>query len=109
MDGNGRTGETEETKKDAFQDGAKFTADFTAVDFDASRELVTASVFIIFYDADGLMVSLESKEIDLSDPWNLLFTLDILLPEGAKTLKFIMLGDNLEPLRAAKLYEPPAA
>ena len=104
VDGNGRTGE-----KDVFQDGAEFKASFDAVDPDASSGLVAASVFIIFYDADGLMVSLESTEIDLSDPLNLLFTLDLRIPEGAKTLKFIMLGDNLEPLRAARLIQSSAA
>ena len=105
----GGNGQTEETKKDAFQDGAEFTASFGAVDPDASSGLVAASVFIIFYDKDGLMVSLESTEIDLSDPFNLMFVLDLRIPEGAKTLKILMLGDHLEPLRAARMIESSAA
>ena len=105
VDANGQTGET--TKKDAFQDGAEFTASFAAVDPDAvtSGGLVTANIFLIFYDSDGLMVSLEAREIDLSDPFNLMFVLELRIPEGAKTLKFLMLGDNLEPLRAQRLIE----
>ena len=44
----------------------------------------------------------------MSDPWNLMFVLNIRIPEGAKTLKFLMLGDNLEPLRAVRLIESSA-
>ena len=109
VDGNGQTGDTEETRKNAFQDGAEFTASFDAVDPAASSGLIAASVFIVFYDKDGLMVSLESREIDLSDPLNLLFTLDLRIPEGAKTLKILMLGDNLEPLRAVRMIGSSAA
>ena len=110
VDGNGQIEVTPEKKKDVFQDGAEFKASFTAADPDAvtSSKLVTANVFLIFYDRDGLMVSLETKEIDLSDPFNLMFVLDIHIPQGAKTLKFLMLGDNFEPLRAVRLIESSA-
>ena len=111
VDATGHTGEREETKKDVFQDGAEFTASFTAADPDAvkSSELVTANVFLIFYDKGGLMVSLESREINLSDPLNLMFVLELRIPEGAKTLKFLILSDSFEPLRVARMIESSAA
>ena len=111
VDANGQTGETEETKKDAFQGGAEFQAQFDALNPDAvkSSELFTASVFVIFYDKDGLMLSLQQWEINLSDLLNIFFTQIVSVPEGAKTLKFLMLGDNLEPLRAARMIESSAA
>ena len=107
VDGNGQTGEKEDEKKDAFQDGAEFTASFAAADRNAvtSSGLFTANVFVIFYDRDGLMLSLQQWEINLSDLLNIFFTQTVSVPEGAKTLKFLILGDSFEPLRAARLIE----
>ena len=107
VDGNGRTGET--TDQNAFRDGAEFTAKFQALDLDAAKKLVVANVFAIFFDKDGLMVSLRQWEMDLSDADNLSFMADITIPEGAKRLKILILGDHFEPLRAARMIGSSAA
>ena len=105
IDANGQTGETEGTKKDAFQDGAELTAHAKVVDADAvtRSELVTANVFLAFYDSDGRFVHVESWEIDLSDPSNIFFEKGMRVPDGAKSLKFLIVSDTGEPLRMAGL------
>ena len=73
-----------------------------------NSELVTANIFWIFYDADGLMVYLQQSEVDLSDPLNVAFMTDIRIPAGAKTMKILILSDGLVPLRAARMIESSA-
>ena len=111
VDGNGQTGETEETKKDAFQEGAELTVSFETVDPDAvtSSGLAVASVFLVFYDKDGLPLSLTEREIDLSNPLNISNIMKISVPNGAKTWKMFMLGDGFDPLRAARMNVSSAA
>ena len=107
-----KNGKTADPTKDVLGDNNELTASFAAVDPDAvtSSGLAVASVFWVFYDENGLLVSLESKEIDLSNPQSLsLVTSRIQIPKGAKKLKFFILGDGFDPRRAVRMIESPDA
>lgn len=63
-------------------------------------QFVTASVFCVVYDADGLMVSLQQWEADVSDPWNIRMSGETEIPPGVTVsrIKVIVLSDELTPM-----------
>ena len=71
----------------------------------ADAELKTADIFLVIYDSTGMMVSLQSWEVDLSKPLSFIRTTPI--PQGvdASYVKFIMLSSSLTPLVAAQALE----
>ena len=104
-------GKAVDPQEDTLENNSELTANFAVTDSDAPAipgELVAASIFAIFYDDGGLMVSLRQWEMDLSDPLNIFFVQTIRIPAGAKTMKILMLGDNFEPLRAQRLIQSSA-
>ena len=113
IDANGETMEKirggEYKKKNAFVEGASITAKVDVADSDAvaNYEFVTANLFVIFYDANGYMLVLQQSEIDLSDPFSIAKELTFVIPTGAKTLKILILSDELVPLRGARMIESP--
>ena len=85
------------------RDGAEILPEVTTDD-DAS-ELTTADIFLVIYDSHGMMVDLQSWEVDLSNPLSFIRTTPI--PQGvdASYVKFIMLSSNLTPLTAAQALQ----
>ena len=79
-------------------DGSLFVPD--AADPEAFR---TAIAFYAVYDADGLMVHLQTWEIDVSDPRNIRFMGNVRIPAGVAVseIKIMVLSDELTPLQAA--------
>ena len=77
----------------------KFTVP-DAADPDAFR---TATAFCVLYDSDGMMVHLQSWDVDVSDTRNIRFTGSVRISEGAQVseIKVIVLSDELVPLQAA--------
>ena len=76
---------------------------FTVADAENPDEFRTATAFCVLYDKDGLMVHLQSWEVDVSDTRNIRFTGSVRIPEGAQVseIKIIVLSDELVPLQAA--------
>ena len=69
----------------------------------AADMLVTANVFLCVYDENGLMCSLNTWEIDLSDIQHLMFMQTVRVPDNIRVseIKTMILSDELTPLIAA--------
>ena len=65
----------------------------------------TATVFCVVYDHAGMMVHLQSWDVDLSDPERVRMTGRIRIPEGVSVgeIRVIVLSENLVPLEAAEI------
>ena len=76
---------------------------FTVADAENPDAFRTATAFCVLYDSDGLMVHLQSWEVDVSDTRNIRFTGSVRIPEGTQVseIKIIVLSDELVPLQAA--------
>lgn len=63
----------------------------------------TATAFCAVYDASGMMVHLQTWEMDVSDPKNICFTGNVHIPAGVEVsvIKIMVLSDNLVPLQAS--------
>ena len=76
--------------------------DLSRVDPDQHSELKVVNLFLAFYDESGLMVSLQSWEIDISDPYHIAWIQTLRVPDSAVNMKIMILSDELVPLRAAR-------
>ena len=62
---------------------------------------VTANAFIAFYGEDGLMLSLETWEIDLSNLQLLIFERMMEMPDDAVEIQTMVLSESLTPIMAS--------
>ena len=75
----------------------------TVIDTENRTVLETATAFCAVYDEQGMMVYLQSWELDVTDAQNICFTGSVHIPRGVSVseIKIMVLSDNLVPLQAA--------
>ena len=68
-----------------------------------AEEFQSAEVFLAVYDRAGMMVSLNSWEVNLSNPQELLFIRSVEIPQNAEVgrVKLMILNDALAPVMVA--------
>ena len=83
------------------RDGAELAPEVTIT----GDALDTADIFLVIYDSQGMMIDLQSWEVDLSQPLSFIRTTPIPQDKDASYVKFIMLSSNLTPLTAAQALQ----
>ena len=86
------------------RDGAEIKPEIT-VENASESEWKTADIFLVIYDSQGMMIDLQSWEVDLSQPLSFIRTAPIPQNRDASYVKFIMLSSNLTPLTAAQALQ----
>ena len=77
--------------------------DISLVDPDAPGGMEIVNLFLAFYDENDMMVSLESWEVDISNPLNIVWLQTLEIPDEAESMTVMVLSDELAPLRAARM------
>ena len=90
---------------DDLRDGAEIAPEVTVAQAVPESELKTADIFLVIYDSQGMMIDLQSWEVDLSNPLSFIQTHAIPQGRDASYVKFIMLSSNLTPLTAAQALQ----
>ena len=90
---------------DDMRKGAEIAPEITVEDDAPESELKTADIFLVIYDSQGMMLSLQQWEVDLSNPLSFIRTTPIPQGRDASSVKFIMLSSDLTPLTVAQALQ----
>ena len=99
-------GDNEVTDFEQAQAAENLEGLLTVPDAETPDVFITAMAFCAVYDRDGMMVSIQAWDVDVSDVRNIRFMGRVSVPEGVSVgeIKVMVLSDGLSPLQEPGMF-----